>query len=97
MSAPHVVDVIVKRVVNAQPSQYAHHDTFKALEHLLDRLDGTYALCDEDHVEVTPEKMHIRRVEIMLGAIKTALQAGLEQGIAQSIGNMEKVMRGTNN
>ena len=94
MSEPHVDHDIVERVVSANPSQFAQADTFKAMEYLLQRLDNTYALCTEDHVEATPEEMHTRRVEIMLGVIKTALQAGFDQGIAQSIGNMEKVMRG---
>lgn len=92
----HVDYEIVKRIANAQPSQFAQKETFQAMEHLLERLDGTYALCTEDNVEATPEEMHTRRVEIMLGAIKTALQAGHEQGLNQSMSNIEDVIRGKN-
>jgi hypothetical protein len=79
---------------DSNPTQYASNDVWVAMEHILDRLDGTYGMTNEEGDEVLPEDMHKRRVQIMCGIVKNALDMGINQGMQQAENNLIKTLRG---
>ena len=87
MSEAHVVGEFtglkpdLDKIKDALPTQFASSSVWDAMEYVLDRLDGTYGMTDDDGNEVKPEDMHRRRVQIMCGIIKTALDLGYTSGL----------------
>ena len=94
MSVPKETQIDLDAIKNANPTEYAQADVFESMEFILARLDGTYAMTDIDGADVDPEDAYKRRVEIMCGIIKTALDTGRERGLSEAAKRMHKVIYG---
>jgi hypothetical protein len=89
-----IITESIQDILHAQPTQYASNDVWVAMEGILERLDGTYAMTTEAGDEVKPEDMHNRRVEIMCGIVKKALDIGRERGLHEADTNLHNVIYG---
>jgi hypothetical protein len=78
----------------ADPTEFASNDVWQAMEKVLERLDATYALEHSSGDAFEPEDMHKRRVQIMCGIVKKALNLGRERGLQEAEQEFSDLIRG---
>jgi hypothetical protein len=85
---------MLEDLASADPTEFASSEVWNAMEKVLERLDATYALEHSSGEAFEPEDMHKRRVQIMCGIVKNALNLGRERGLQEAEKEFSDLIRG---
>jgi hypothetical protein len=85
---------MLEDLASADPTEFASSAVWNAMERVLERLDATYALEKQTGEPYKPEDMHKRRVQIMCGIVKKALDLGRERGLQEAEQEFSNLIRG---
>jgi len=85
---------MLAELAQSPPTEFASSDVWNAMEKVLERLDATYALEHRDGESYEPVDMHKRRVQIMCGIVKNALNLGRERGLQEAEQEFSNLIRG---